>query len=184
MIYAGTGSACPRGNVSPGIGLYKTTDAGKTWQHVGLREAGTIGRIVIHPTNPDLVYVAVLGNLFAPNKERGVYRSSDGGKTWQNVHFLSDRTGAVDLTMDPKNPNILIAAMWTTERKPWTINSGGPESGMYRTTDGGNKWERLTNGLPKGRMGRVGVSISGADSKRVYAQVEGEFDQGGNLPIG
>ena len=180
VIYVGTGSACPRGNVSPGVGMYKTTDAGKTWQHAGLRDAGTIGRIVIHPTNPDLVYVAVLGNLFAPNKERGVYRSSDGGKTWQNVHFLSDRTGAVDLTMDPKNPNILIAAMWTTERRPWTINSGGPESGMYRTTDGGNKWERLTNGLPKGRMGRVGVSISGADSKRVYAQVEAEFDQGGN----
>jgi photosystem II stability/assembly factor-like uncharacterized protein len=180
VIYAGTGSACPRGNISPGIGMYKTTDAGKTWQHAGLRDGGTIGRIVVHPTNPDLLYVAVLGNLFAPNKERGVYRSSDGGKTWQNVHFLSDRTGAVDLTMDPKNPNILIAAMWTTERKPWTINSGGPESGMYRTTDGGNKWERLTNGLPKGRVGRVGVSISGADSKRVYAQVEAEFDQGGN----
>ena len=179
VIYVGTGSACPRGNVSPGIGVYKTTDAGKTWQHVGLRQAGTIGRIRIHPTNPDLVYVAVLGNLFAPNKERGVYRSSDGGKTWQNVHFLSDRTGAVDLTMDPKNPNTLIAAMWTTERKPWTINSGGPDSGLYRTTDGGNTWQRLAGGLPKGRMGRIGVSISGADSKRVYAQVEAEFDQGG-----
>ncbi|HYN08662.1 MAG TPA: hypothetical protein VES67_14870 [Vicinamibacterales bacterium] len=179
VIYVGTGSACPRGNVSPGIGMYKSTDAGKTWTHIGLREAGTIGRIRIHPTNPDLVYVAALGNLFAPNKERGVYRSSDGGKTWQNVHFLSDRTGAVDLTMDAKNPNTMIAAMWTTERKPWTINSGGPESGMYRTTDGGNTWQRLTNGLPKGRMGRIGVSISGADSKRVYAQVEAEFDQGG-----
>jgi photosystem II stability/assembly factor-like uncharacterized protein len=179
VIYVGTGSACPRGNISPGIGVYKTTDAGKTWQHVGLRQAGAIGRVVVHPTNPDLVYVAALGNLFAPNKERGVYRSNDGGKTWQLVHFLSDRTGAVDITMDPKNPNILIAAMWTTERKPWTINSGGPESAMYRTTDGGNKWERLTNGLPKGRMGRIGVSISGADSKRVYAQVEAEFDQGG-----
>ena len=140
VIYVGTGSACPRGNVSPGIGMYKSTDAGKTWQHIGLREAGAIGRIIVHPTNPDLVYVAALGNLFAPNKERGVYRSNDGGKTWQLVHFLSDRTGAVDLTMDPKNPNILIAAMWTTERKPWTIDSGGPEGGMYRTTDGGTTW--------------------------------------------
>jgi photosystem II stability/assembly factor-like uncharacterized protein len=179
VIYVGTGSACPRGNVSPGVGMYKSTDAGKTWTHIGLREAGTIGRIRVHPTNPDLVYVAVLGNLFAPNKERGVYRSSDGGKTWQLVHFMSDRTGAVDLAMDPKNPNTLIAAMWTTERKPWTINSGGPDSGLYRTTDGGNTWQRLTNGLPKGRMGRIGVSISGADSKRVYAQIEAEFDQGG-----
>jgi photosystem II stability/assembly factor-like uncharacterized protein len=179
VIYVGTGSACPRGNISPGIGMYKSADSGKTWQHIGLRTAGTIGRIQVHPTNPDLVYVAVLGNLFAPNKERGVYRSSDGGKTWQNVHFLSDRTGAVDLTMDPKNPNTLIAAMWTTERKPWTINSGGPDSGMYRTTDGGSTWQRLANGLPKGRMGRIGVSISGADSKRVYAQIEAEFDQGG-----
>jgi photosystem II stability/assembly factor-like uncharacterized protein len=179
VIYVGTGSACPRGNVSPGVGMYKSTDGGKTWQHIGLRESGTIGRIRVNPTNPDLVYVAVLGNLFAPNKERGVYRSSDGGKTWQLVHFMSDRTGAVDLTMDPKNPNTLIAAMWTTERKPWTINSGGPDSGLYRTTDGGNTWQRLTQGLPKGRMGRIGVSISGADSKRVYAQIEAEFDQGG-----
>jgi photosystem II stability/assembly factor-like uncharacterized protein len=179
VIYVGTGSACPRGNISPGVGMYKSTDAGRTWRHIGLRNAGTIGRIKIHPTNPNLVYVAVLGNLFAPSKERGVYRSRDGGETWQAVHTLSDRTGAVDLTMDVKNPNILIAGMWTVERKPWTIDSGSAEGGLYRSTDAGDTWTRLREGLPKGRIGRVGVSISAANPQRVYAQVEAEIPEGG-----
>ncbi len=180
VIYVGTGSACPRGNVSPGVGMYKSTDAGKTWSHIGLRSAGTIGRVRIHPTNPNLVYVAVLGNLFAPSKERGVYRSKDGGATWEQVHAISDRTGAVDLTMDPKNPDVLIAAMWTTERKPWTIESGSTEGGMFRTTNGGDTWTKLGGGLPdKVMVGRIGVAISGADPKRVYAQVEAGNDLGG-----
>ena len=180
VIYVGTGSACPRGNVSPGVGMYKSTDAGKTWSHIGLRSAGTIGRVRIHPTNPNLVYVAVLGNLFAPSKERGVYRSKDGGTTWEQVHAISDRTGAVDLTMDPKNPDVLIAAMWTTERKPWTIESGSTEGGMFRTTNGGDTWTKLGGGLPdKVMVGRIGVAISGADPKRVYAQVEAGNDLGG-----
>lgn len=180
VIYVGTGSACPRGNVSPGVGMYKSSDAGKTWQHVGLRGSGTIGRVRIHPTNPNIAYVAVLGNMFAPSDERGVYRTQDGGATWQRVHFISNRTGAVDLAMDPKNPDILIAAMWTTERKPWTIESGSTEGGMFRSTDGGNTWTKLGGGLPnKVMVGRVGVSISGANSNRVYAQVEAADDQGG-----
>jgi photosystem II stability/assembly factor-like uncharacterized protein len=182
VIYVGTGSACPRGNVSPGIGMYKTTDGGKTWRHVGLRSAGQIGRVRVHPSNPDLVYVAVLGNMFGPSPERGVYRSRDGGATWEQVLAISDRTGAVDLTMDPKNPNVLIAAMWTVERKPWSIDSGSTEGGLYKTTDGGNNWRKLTRGLPTNVMvGRIGVSISGADSSRVYAQVEAGGDQGGTF---
>lgn len=180
VLYVGTGSACPRGNVSPGVGMYKSSDAGKTWQHVGLRGSGTIGRVRIHPTNPDVAYVAVLGNMFAPSDERGVYRTRDGGKSWERVHFVSNRTGAVDLAMDPKNPDVLIAAMWTTERKPWTIESGSTEGGMFRSTDGGSTWTKLGGGLPdKVMTGRIGVSISGADSKRVYAQVEAGGDLGG-----
>ena len=181
VIYVGTGSACPRGNVSPGIGMYKSTDAGKTWRHIGLRNAGSIARIQIHPSNPDLVYVAVLGNLFMPSKERGVYRSRDGGATWELVYAASDRTGASDITMDRKNPNVLIAGMWTVERKPWTIDSGGLEGGLVRSTDGGNTWQRLRTGLPPGRIGKVGVSISGANPQRVYAQVEAENDEGGTF---
>ena len=180
IIYVGTGSACPRGNVSPGVGMYKSSDAGKTWQHVGLRGSGTIGRVLIHPSNPDVAYVAVLGNMFAPSDERGVYRTRDGGATWEKVHYISNRTGAVDITMDPKNPDVLIAAMWTTERKPWTIESGSTEGGMFRTTDGGNTWTKLGGGLPdKVMVGRIGVDISGADPNRVYAQVEAADDQGG-----
>jgi photosystem II stability/assembly factor-like uncharacterized protein len=180
ILYVGTGSACPRGNVSPGVGMYKSSDAGKTWQHVGLPLSGTIGRVRIHPTNPDVAYVAVLGNMFAPSDERGVYRTRDGGKSWQRVHFISNRTGAVDVAMDPKNPDILIAAMWTTERKPWTIESGSTEGGLFRSTDGGTTWTKLGGGLPdKVMTGRIGVSISQADPNRVYAQVEAGGDLGG-----
>ena len=124
IVYVGTGSACPRGNVSLGDGVYKSTDAGKTWQHIGLPKAGLIGRIRIHPQNPDLAYVAALGDIFGANKERGVYRTKDGGRTWEQVLSVSDRTGAVDLTMDVKNPNVLLAAMWTTQRQPWSIRLG------------------------------------------------------------
>ncbi len=182
VIYVGTGSACPRGNVSPGIGMYKTTDAGKTWQHVGLRSAGQIGRVQVHPSNPNIVYVAAVGNMFGANPERGVFRSRDGGATWEHVLAISDRTGAVDLTMDPKNPSVLIAAMWTVERKPWSIDSGSTEGGLFKTTDGGTTWRKLTRGLPTNVMvGKAGVSISGADSNRVYAQIEAGGDQGGTF---
>jgi photosystem II stability/assembly factor-like uncharacterized protein len=180
VIYVGTGSACPRGNVSSGVGLYKSTDAGATWQHIGLRDSKHIGRIMIHPTNPDLVYVAALGNVFGASKERGVYRSRDGGKTWQQVHFISDRTGAVDISMDMKNPDVLYVAMWTVERKPWTINSGGTEGGLFKTTNGGDTWQKLAGGLPSQVMvGKIGVSVSRANPQRVYAQVEAADNQGG-----
>jgi photosystem II stability/assembly factor-like uncharacterized protein len=177
VIYVGTGSACPRGNVSPGNGIYRSTDAGKSWDHVGLDETGQIARIRVHPKDSDLVYVAALGHIFGPNEDRGVFRSNNGGSTWDKVLFVNDRAGAVDLTMDPSNPRILFAAIWEAERKPWTMLSGGEDSGLYRSKDGGNSWDELTEGLPEGVKGRIGVSISAADSNRVWALVEA--DEGG-----
>jgi photosystem II stability/assembly factor-like uncharacterized protein len=178
IVWVGTGSACIRGNVSPGDGAYRSTDAGDTWRHMGLPEAGQIGAITIHPTDPDIVYVAALGHAFGPNPERGVYRTADGGLTWSLVLHLSDRTGAVDLAMDPGNPRVLYAAMWQAERKPWSFTSGGEDTGLYKTTDGGNTWLRLEEGLPAGPLGRIGVSVSGADPDRVWALVEAD---GGGL---
>ncbi|HTM24806.1 MAG TPA: hypothetical protein VL225_06415 [Vicinamibacterales bacterium] len=180
ILYVGTGSADPRGNVSNGDGVYKSTDAGKTWTHVGLEKAGLIGRIRIHPQNPDVAYVAVLGNIFGPNPERGVYRTTDGGKTWEQSLKISARTGAIDVSLDAKNPNTIFAAMWTTERKPWTIDSGSLEGGIFRSTDGGTTWQKLSKGLPQGVMvGKAGVSVSLADPKRVYVLMEAAGDQGG-----
>jgi photosystem II stability/assembly factor-like uncharacterized protein len=174
VVYAGTGSACPRGNISPGDGIYKSTDGGKSWKHVGLELTGQIGRIRVHPTDPDTVYVAALGQIFGPNEERGVYRSQDGGESWEKVLFVSDRAGAVDLAMNPENPRILFAAIWEAERKPWTLVSGGEESGLYRSKDGGDSWDELTDGLPEGTKGRIGVSVSGGNPNRVFALVEAE----------
>ena len=174
VLYVGTGSACPRGNVSPGDGVYRSTDAGKTWSHAGLRQAGQIGRIHVHPRDPDLVYVAALGHIFGPNDERGVFRSRDGGATWEKVLYVSDRAGAVDLSLDPKNPRILFAAIWEAERKPWTLISGSEQSGLYRSTDSGDTWEELTEGLPEGVKGRIGVVVSPANPDRVWALVEAE----------
>ncbi|MDX2436878.1 MAG: hypothetical protein QNL88_07510, partial [Acidobacteriota bacterium] len=146
VVYVGTGSACPRGNVSPGDGVYKSTDAGQTWRHIGLPEAGQIGRIIVHPTDPDLVYAAVLGNVFGAGAERGVYRSTNGGLTWSKVLFVSEEAGAVDLAMDPVNPRNLYAAIWQARRTPWTMISGGPGSGLYKSSDGGNTWVELGEG--------------------------------------
>ncbi len=174
VVYVGTGSACPRGNVSPGDGIYKSVDAGSTWRHIGLPEAGQIARIVVHPTDPDVVYAAVLGHIFGPNPERGVYRSTDGGLSWSKVLFVSDEAGAVDLSMDASNPRVLYAAMWQAKRLPWTMVSGGAGSGVYKTTDGGNTWVELTEGLPEGTKGRIAVVVSPAASNRVWALVEAE----------
>jgi photosystem II stability/assembly factor-like uncharacterized protein len=179
VIYVGTGSTCPRGNVSPGVGIYKSTDAGKTWKHIGLREAGQIGKVLVHPKDHNLVYIAAVGHMFGHNEERGIFRSKDGGETWEKVLFISDMTGAVDLSMDSKNPRIIFAAMWTTERKPWTIISGSEESGVYRTTDAGDTWKKLGNGLPEGLVGRIGVAVSPANPERVWALVEAPDDKGG-----
>ena len=177
VVWAGTGSACPRGNVSPGDGVYKSTDAGDTWQHMGLDQAGQIGRIIVHPTDPDIVYVAVLGDIFGPNAERGVYRTTNGGLSWTKALFVSDAAGAVDLAMDATNPRVLYAAIWQARRTPWTMISGGPGSGLYKTTDGGNTWSKLSKGLPDGDLGRIAVAVSPAFPKRVWALVE--HDEGG-----
>jgi photosystem II stability/assembly factor-like uncharacterized protein len=180
IVYVGTGTAEPRGNVSNGDGMYKSADGGKTWQHIGLEKSGLIGRIGIDPQNPNLVYVAVVGNVFGPNKERGVYRTKDGGQTWEQVLAISENTGAVDLSIDMKNPKTIFASMWTVRRQPWTIDSGSMDDALFRSTDGGDHWAKLTNGLPsKVMVGKIGVSISRADPKRVYALVEAADDQGG-----
>ena len=142
VLYAGTGEACIRGNVSHGDGVYRTTDAGKTWQNVGLQDTRHIGRVRIHPSDPDTVYVAALGHAFGPNRERGVFRSRDGGGTWEHVLKRSDKAGAVDLSMDPNNPRILYAAVWEAVRTPSSMTSGGTDSGIFKSTDGGDNLVR------------------------------------------
>ncbi len=132
VVYVGTGSACPRGNISVGDGIYKSTDAGKTWKHIGLRQAGQIGHIRVHPNNPDLVYVAALGHIFGPNEERGVFRSKDGGETWEKILYINEETGINDLAMDTTNPRILYAAAWRVERKPWALLSGNEDGGIFK----------------------------------------------------
>lgn len=180
IVWLGTGSPDPRGNISNGDGVYKSIDAGKTWTHMGLPKAGLIGRVRIHPSNPDIVFVAAIGNIFGANPERGVFRTKDGGKTWAQVLKVSDKTGAVDLSMDPKNPNVIFASMWTVRREPWSVTSGSMDDGLFRSLDGGETWQKLTNGLPtKVMVGKIAVSVSGADSKRVYALIEAANDEGG-----
>jgi photosystem II stability/assembly factor-like uncharacterized protein len=180
VIYAGTGEACIRGNITHGDGVYKSTDAGKTWSNVGLRDTRHIGRVIIDSRNPDHVFVAALGHAYGPNTERGVFRSLDGGKTWDKVLYKDDKTGAIDVTFDPSNSQILFAALWEAYRTPYSLSSGGPGSGLYKSTDGGATWKRMEGGgLPKGILGRIGVSVSGADPNRVYAQVEADDDRGG-----
>jgi photosystem II stability/assembly factor-like uncharacterized protein len=179
VVFAGTGQACLRGNVSAGVGVYKSTDGGKTWTHSGLRDAGQIAKIRIHPSNPDLVYVASVGNAFGPNEARGVFRSKDGGKSWEKVLSVSAKTGVTDLAMDATNPRVLYAAAWTGDRKPWTIVSGSAESGLYKSTDGGERWQKLAGGLPQGVVGKIGVAVSPANPQRVWALVEAEGEAGG-----
>ncbi len=172
VIYAGTGSSAIRGNVSAGDGMYKSTDAGETWRHVGLEDAGQIGEIVVHPDDPDLVYAAVLGHAFGPNDTRGVYRSQDGGDTWENVLFISENTGAVKLSMTPGRPAELYAAMWTARRGPWSLVSGSDESGIFKTVDGGDTWTELGGGLPEGVVGKADVTVSGGNPERVWVLIE------------
>ena len=184
VVYAGTGETTIRIDVSFGDGVYRSRDAGRTWQHVGLAATHHIGRICVHPSDPDLVYVAALGDAFGPNEERGVYRSRDGGGTWSKVLYRSADAGAVDLCMDPNNPRVLYAACWEARRSFWHLNSGGPGSGLLRSVDGGDTWQELTgakadNGLPKGKLGKLGVSVSGARAGRVWALIEAEGDKTG-----
>ncbi len=175
IIYAGSGEACIRGNISYGDGVYKSTDGGNTWKNVGLRDSRHIGAIVVNPHNPDIVLVAALGHAFGPSAERGIYRTLDGGKTWEQVLKKDDKTGGIDVVFDPHNPNVLFAALYQAVRMPWGMSSGGPGSGLYKSVDGGATWTHLEgNGLPDGILGRIGVSVSGGDSDRVYALIEAE----------
>ena len=176
VVYVGMGESCIRGNVSHGDGVYRTTDAGKTWTHLGLERTRNIAKVRVHPDDADTVYVAALGHAHGANPERGVYRSRDGGKTWKRVLSRGEKAGASDLAMDPNNPRILYASFWEAIRRPWELVSGGPGSGMFRSTDGGDTWTEISRnkGLPKGLLGKIGVSASAAKSGRVYAIVEAE----------
>ena len=176
VIYVGTGESTIRGNASHGDGVYKSSDAGKTWTHVGLEDTQQIGQIRIDPKNPDLVYVAAMGHMAGPNAERGVFRSKDGGKSWQKVLFKSENAGAVDLAMDENNPRVLYAAIWQVVRKPWTFESGGPDGGIWKSTDGGDNWKEITHnpGLPKSVLGRIGVTVSPVNPDRVWAVIEAQ----------
>ena len=173
VIYVGTGEACIRGNISYGNGVYKSVDAGKTWKNVGLKDTQHIGALIIDPRNPNIVFVAALGHAYGQNEERGVFRTTDGGATWQKVLYKDNKTGAIDVVFDPNNSNTLFASLWEVYRNPWSLNSGGPGSGLYKSTDGGTTWTHIEgHGLPAGIMGRIGVSVSGADSNKIYAMVE------------
>jgi len=176
IVYAGTGEACIRGNVSHGDGVYRSDDGGRTWRNIGLKDTRHIGRVRVDPRDPDTVYVAALGHAWGPSRERGVFRTRDGGVTWQHVLFKSERAGAVDLSMDPGNPRTLFAVVWQAQRFPNRLASGGPESGLWRSTDGGDTWTDISRnpGLPRGVLGRIGVAVSPADGRRVYAVVEAE----------
>jgi photosystem II stability/assembly factor-like uncharacterized protein len=173
VVYVGTGEACIRGNVTYGKGVYRSDDGGRSWRHLGLTDTRQIGRVIVHPRNPDVVFVAALGHAFGPNPERGVFRSRDGGRTWEKVLYKDPDTGAIDLAFDPQNPQVIFAALWQVRRSPWSLVSGGPGSGLYRSQDGGSTWTHLTGkGLPQGELGRIGVAVSGEDGRRVYALIE------------
>jgi photosystem II stability/assembly factor-like uncharacterized protein len=190
VIYVGSGEANTRGNVAPGNGIYKSTDAGKTWKHVWNQE-GQIGTMVVHPKNADIAYAAVLGHAFGPNPERGAYRTTDGGRTWNKVLYKDPDTGASDVCLDPSNPRILFAGLWQARRRPWEFTSGGPGSGLYMSRDGGDTWMQLLakegpqppgtygKGLPEGIWGKIGVAVAPSDGRRVYALIEAEGDKGG-----
>ena len=174
VIYAGMGESFIRGDMITGDGMYKSTDAGKTWQHIGLENTHVISAIAVDPRDANTVYVAALGHVFGPNPERGIFKSSDGGQTWKKVLFVNDETGGADISIDARNPRILFASMWQADRRPWTFSSGGPGSGLYKSTDGGTSWKNISMspGLPTGILGKIGVSVSGADPDRIYAIIE------------
>lgn len=177
VIYVGTGEQCLRNDISFGDGVYKSTDAGKTWTNIGLRDTRHIAKIIVNPNDPANVYVAAIGHAFGPNEERGVFHSTDGGATWKKILYIDDKTGATDLVADPNNPEIMFAAMYEVRRTAYSMISGGPGSGLYKTEDGGAHWAHLQgHGLPTGILGRIGVTVSGADSKRVYAIVEAKVN--------
>jgi photosystem II stability/assembly factor-like uncharacterized protein len=172
LVWVGTGEPNNRQSSTFGDGVYKSSDGGRTWTHMGLRDTQHIGRVIVDPVDPDIVYVAALGRLWGPNPERGVFKTSDGGRTWANVKFIDDDTGFVDMAMDPHNRHVLYAAAYQRRRAPWGMNGGGTGSGLYKTADGGRTWTRLTSGLPDGIIGRIGLAIWRKDPRVVYATVE------------
>ena len=174
VVYAGMGEACIRLDVTHGDGVYRSNDGGHSWVHLGLEDTRHISRVRIHPTNPDIVFVAALGHAFGPNEQRGIFRSTDGGKNWENVLYKSENAGAGDLSIDPGNPNLLFAGIWQVRRNFWNLASGGPDSGLWRSRDGGDTWEDVSSnpGLPDLPFGRIGVAISPAKAGRIYATVE------------
>jgi photosystem II stability/assembly factor-like uncharacterized protein len=175
-VFIGMGESCIRGNIMPGDGVYKSTDAGKTWTHVGFADSDAIAKIRIHPTDPNIVFVADFGKYSVPSEERGVFKSADGGKTWKKVLFKDTKTGAADVAIDRRNPNVVFAALWEAYRVEYQMSSGGPGSGLYKSTDGGETWREITRsqGLPQGLVGKISIAVSGADSNRVYALIENE----------
>ena len=176
VIYIGTGEADIRGNIIQGGGAYKSADGGKTWVHIGLADTQVISKIRVDPANPDLVYVAAFGHHAAPNPDRGVFRSKDGGKTWEKILFRDNKTGANEIVLDPHNPQVIYVALWEAYRNAFEMSSGGPGSGIFKSTDGGDHWTEISRnaGLPKTMLGKIGFSVSGADSSRLYAQIEAE----------
>lgn len=176
VVYIGTGESAIRGNIMPGDGIYKSIDAGKTWKHVGFRSADAISKIRVHPANPDIVYAAVFGKYSAPSEERGVYKSVDGGQSWKRVLFRDAKSGAVDIALDRTNPQVMYAAIWEAYRKEYQMSSGGPGSGLFKSTDGGETWTEITRatGLPAGLVGKIGVAVTAAKPGRVYALIENE----------
>ncbi|MEA3420874.1 MAG: glycosyl hydrolase, partial [Acidobacteriota bacterium] len=174
IVYVGMGEAPIRGNVSHGDGMYKSTDSGKTWKKIGLSDTSQISRVRIHPKDPDLVYAAALGHVYGPNAERGVFRSKNGGKTWEKILFRSEKAGAIDLILDPLNPRIIYAALWEVYRTPYSLVSGGHGSGLFKSTDGGDTWKEISRnkGFPKGIFGKIGVTVSPAKMDRVWVIVE------------
>src|SRR5437868_6776139 len=178
VVYLGTGSDDIRSNVSTGRGVYKSTDAGATWSFVGLYNTGQIGAVRIHPKDPNTVWLSAVGDPFKPNAERGIFKTTDGGKNWKQVLKISDSTGASDLELNPADPNIVYAWMWRGERKPWTIISGAREGGFYKSTDGGETWKKITNGLPTGLVGKGNIAVTAANPNRVFALIEADPNPG------
>src|SRR5437762_7619966 len=175
QVWAGTGEEDSRNTISPGCGIFKSTDGGITWKLAGLEKTGAIGRIVVHPTNPNIVYVAALGQAWAANPERGLYKTTDGGQTWQLVKFISDKAGFIDIAMDPTNPEVLFASSWERVRGPYFLKSGGPGSALWKTTDGGKTWTEVKGGgFPETMKGRIGLAIAASDPKGLYALAQAD----------